>query len=84
MLNKYFTDSIIKLGTFSFILFRASYTLFRSFNGAYLDFTIQSFKCPGGSLVTDRSIHDWTLKVHLRYRYRGIHCVGRNLHCSLI
>ena len=48
MLNKYFTDSIIKLGTFSFILFRASYTLFRSFSGAYLDFTIQSFKCPGG------------------------------------
>ena len=24
------------------------YALFRSFNGAYLDFTIQSFKCPGG------------------------------------
>ena len=50
MLDKYFTSSIIKPGTFSFTLFRASYALFiiRSFNGVYLVFTIQSFKCPGG------------------------------------
>ena len=48
MLDKYITSSIIKLGTVSFI---PSYALFRSFNGAYLDFTIQSFKCPGGLLL---------------------------------